>query len=241
MTDAPVPVLSGARRGALAPVLLIGLLLAAALAALPFAMGSTTPLGLAVYATAAAVALDRLPIHHPHARFGLGNGVTLARAAGAAGFAALALEPEVVGRGAGWWAAAAVAALLALDGVDGWAARREGLASPFGARFDMEVDALLVLALAGLAFGLGKAGPWVIAIGLMRYAFVLAGMAWPRLARPLPRSRRRSAICGVEVAALGLLLAPVLVPPVSAAVAAGALALVAGSFAVDLGWLARQR
>ena len=39
--------------------------------------------------------------------------------------------------------------LLALDGLDGWAARRQGLVSAFGARFDMEVDALLILALAG--------------------------------------------------------------------------------------------
>ena len=31
---------------------------------------------------------------------------------------------------------------LSLDGVDGWLARREGLVSAFGARFDMEVDAL---------------------------------------------------------------------------------------------------
>ena len=81
LTDAPVPVLAGARRSALALVLLLGLLLAAALAALPFAMTSTTPAGLAVYTAAALLVLDRLPIYHPHARFGLGNGITLARAA----------------------------------------------------------------------------------------------------------------------------------------------------------------
>ena len=199
-------------------MLLLGLLLAAALAALPFAMPSTTPAGLAAYTAAALLVLDRLPIYHPHPRFGLGNGITLARAAGAAGFAA-----------------------LALDGVDGWAARREGLASAFGARFDMEVDAFLVLALAAIAFSLGKAGPWVLAIGLMRYAFVLAGMLWPVLAAPLPRSRRRCGICVVVVAVLGLLLAPPVAPPVSTGLAALALALVAGSFATDLWWLGRHR
>ena len=222
-------------------MLLLGLLLAAALAALPFAMPSTTPAGLAVYTAAALLVLDRLPIYHPHPRFGLGNGITLARAAGTAGFAALALEPQVLAERDGWWAVAAVTALLALDGVDGWAARREGLASAFGARFDMEVDAFLVLALSAIAFSLGKAGPWVLAIGLMRYAFVLAGMLWPVLAAPLPRSRRRSGICVVEVAVLGLLLAPPVAPPVSTGLAALALALVAGSFATDLWWLVRHR
>ena len=35
--------------------------------------------------------------------------------------------------------------VLLLDGVDGWLARRGGWCSRFGARFDMETDALLVL------------------------------------------------------------------------------------------------
>jgi phosphatidylglycerophosphate synthase len=38
--------------------------------------------------------------------------------------------------------------LLALDGLDGWLARRFGLASAYGARFDMEVDGFLILVLA---------------------------------------------------------------------------------------------
>ncbi len=240
LAESPRPASAGMRR-VLALVLVLGGALAATLAALPFAMSATAAAGLALYAVAGLVVLDRLPVHHPHPRFGLGNGVTLARAAGAAGIAALALEPEVAAGSGGWWVAAAVAALLALDAVDGWAARREGLASAFGARFDMEVDALLVLALAGLALGLGKAGPWVLGLGLMRYVFVLAGLAWPPLARPLPPSRRRSAICGFEVATLGLLLAPPVGPPLSAALAAAALAVVTASFAVDIRWLVRHR
>ena len=42
--------------------------------------------------------------------------------------------------------------MTALDGVDGWLARRSGIASAFGARFDMEIDALLILVLAVLAW-----------------------------------------------------------------------------------------
>ena len=104
----------------------------------------------------------------------------------------------------------------------------------------METDALLILALAALALGLGKAGPWVLGLGLLRYAFVFAGWLVPALARPLPPSDRRRAVCALQVAALGLLLAPPLVPPLSAALAAAAFAALLASFAIDVAWLLRQ-
>ena len=141
--------------------------------------------------------------------------------------------------GIAWAAFAGTAMLLALDGVDGAAARREGLASAYGARFDLEVDAALILVLSALAHGLGKAGPWVLAIGLMRYGFMLARLAWPALARPLSPSRRRSAVCALQVVLLGLLLAPVVTPPLSAALAGLALAALGGSFAIDVADLLR--
>src|SRR5699024_2987932 len=40
------------------------------------------------------------------------------------------------------------AGALALDAVDGWVARRTGSATPFGARFDGEVDAFLIATLS---------------------------------------------------------------------------------------------
>ena len=139
-----------------------------------------------------------------------------------------------------WAALAGAGLLLALDGLDGLAARRQRLVSAFGARFDMEVDALLILALAAVALGLGKAGPWILGLGLMRYGFVLAGLAVPALARPLPASTRRRAVCALQVATLGLMLAPPLVPPLAAALAATAFAALAGSFVVDVAWLLRR-
>jgi phosphatidylglycerophosphate synthase len=113
--------------------------------------------------------------------------------------------------------------------------------SAFGARFDMEVDALLILALSGLAAGLGKAGAWVIGLGVLRYGFVLAGWLAPRLAQPLPPSRRRQAVCVLQVVVLGLMLAPPVMPPVSVALAAAAFAALAWSFAADVAWLLRAR
>ena len=67
--------------------------------------------------------------------------------------------------------AMALATVVAvLDGIDGWLARRTGMASDFGARFDMETDAALIMVLALLAWQFGKAGVWVLASGLLRYA-----------------------------------------------------------------------
>jgi phosphatidylglycerophosphate synthase len=240
MTDAAGAPPAAPRRRAVPALLATGAAVAATLGALPFSRPLPLALGFALYAAIAALVLDRLGPHHPYARFGLGNAVTLARGGGAAVFAALAAEPRILA-GAAWWPLAGAALLLALDGVDGRAARGQGLASAFGARFDMEVDALLILALAAIAVGLGKAGAWVLALGLIRYAFVLAGWIIPRLARPLPPSQRRRAVCALQVAVLGLLLAPPLVPPWSGRLAALALLALVWSFATDLRWLAQQR
>lgn len=238
-TRTSFPVLAGPRRGAATGLALAGLALALVLVALPFRAPHPTWAAIGTLAVTGAVVLDRVSAFHPHGRFGVANLLTMLRAAGAAGFVALALEPGVAAAHA-WAACGAVAVLLAVDGIDGWVARRQGLASAFGARFDMEVDALLILTLACLAWGLDKAGPWVIALGLMRYGFVLAGLAWPRLARPLPASARRRAVCMLQVAALGLLLAPPVLPPASDLVALAALAALAASFAADIRWLLRQ-
>nr|WP_272213681.1 CDP-alcohol phosphatidyltransferase family protein [Marinicella sp. W31]MDC2879637.1 CDP-alcohol phosphatidyltransferase family protein [Marinicella sp. W31] len=130
---------------------------------------------------------------------------------------------------------------LALDGVDGYLARRTGLQSALGTRFDMEVDALLILLLSAAAFLLGKAGWWVLAIGLMRYGFVLAQTMLPFLCSPLGPSFRRKLICVIQVSALCAILVPMIAPPVSTAIAAIALVLISYSFGIDVFRLARQR
>jgi phosphatidylglycerophosphate synthase len=197
-------------------------------------------LAVGVFGLVAGVALGRITETHPHDRFGAANRVTLARAGGAALFCGLALEPAILADPAvAWIATGAALALLLLDGLDGYLARRSSLASAFGARFDMETDALLILALAALAWGTGKTGVWVLGLGLMRYAFVLAGLLRPRLARPLPPSWRRKAVCVFQIAVLTALLAPVVTQPIAAPLAALAVAILAWSFAIDLRWLER--
>lgn len=163
------------------------------------------------------------------------NHITTARALLVALVAALIGEPRRPAVAAG----AVMASLLVtvLDGVDGWVARRRGTTSDFGARFDMEVDALLILALAILAWQYEKAGAWVVLSGLLRYLFVAAGWLLPRLRHPLPPSRRRQTICVVQIAGLMLALAPIITPPLSAQLAACALLALCYSFLVDALWL----
>ncbi|WP_447005950.1 CDP-alcohol phosphatidyltransferase family protein [Saccharothrix isguenensis] len=88
------------------------------------------------------------------------------------------------------------AVALSLDFVDGQVARRTGTASPMGARFDMEVDAFLILVLSvHVAFELG---PWVLVMGALRYAFVVASWALAWLRGPLPPSYARKVVAAVQ-------------------------------------------
>src|SRR4029079_15189952 len=126
------------------------------------------------------------------------------------------------------------------DGVDGWLARRTRLSSRFGARFDMEVDALLIMALAVLAWQFGKARAWFFLSGLLRYIFIAAGWIWLWMRDPLPPSRRRQTICVVQVAGLIVAVAPIITPPVSTLAAATALLVLVYSFVIDTVWLWRH-
>jgi len=192
---------------------------------------------LAAFAVAAALVLANLRAH-PYPRFGPANQVTLARAALTALLAGL-VGAEIAD-GPGWLAFALALAAAVLDGVDGPLARATGMTSAFGARFDMETDAALVLVLALLAWQLGKAGPWVLASGLMRYGFVAAGAAAPWLRRPLPPRFRRKLVCALQMGVLVAVLAPVLAPPATSALAAAALAALCWSFGADVLWLRRR-
>jgi phosphatidylglycerophosphate synthase len=128
---------------------------------------------------------------------------------------------------------------LVLDGVDGWVARRTGTASEFGARFDMEVDAFLLLVLS--AYVARTAGLWVLSIGAMRYAFVAAGWLWPFLQRRLPPRYWRKVVAVAQALALVVAVSALLPPALSQALVAGALALLVESFGRDVFWLWRRR
>src|SRR5207244_10643421 len=90
-----------------------------------------------------AIAVARIDDHHPFPRLGPAILTTIARAVMVALIGAFIGEPAR--SDVGWVAAILALAVTALDGVDGWLARRTQMASDFGARFDMEVDALLII------------------------------------------------------------------------------------------------
>ena len=104
----------------------------------------------------------------------------------------------------------------------------------------MEVDAALILVLCVAVMMAGLAGPWVLAIGLMRYAFVGAARLWPWLSAPLPPSLRRKVVCVWQVAALMLSLTPVIGPALAVPILGSALVTLALSFAADVAWLRRN-
>lgn len=193
----------------------------------------------APYAVMALLMLRGLPYHAPHQHFGAANAVTLGRAVVACLLSGLIGRPEMVAA-AGWIVPVAATAVLALDGLDGYIARRTGLDSRYGARFDMEVDAFLILVLALLVAQGPQVGPWIILCGLMRYLYVGWLTLMPRFERELPPRFRRKAIFVAQAVGLVGALVPGMPLPAANLLALLAAGLVAASFAIDSFWLYSQ-
>nr|WP_320142322.1 CDP-alcohol phosphatidyltransferase family protein [uncultured Cohaesibacter sp.] len=173
--------------------------------------------------------------NHPYQRFGAANVVTTIRAVIVCLVAAAMLFARdlSVASSALWPIIGLITLALLLDGIDGYLARTLNLASELGARFDMEVDAFLLLVLSIGVFLLDKAGPWVLAIGMMRYCFVIAQFFVPALKGKLLPSFRRKLICVIQGAILCLCLVPFIPPVWSGSLAFVALVLLSYSFSVD--------
>ncbi|MEV4047772.1 CDP-alcohol phosphatidyltransferase family protein [Streptomyces sp. NPDC049744] len=217
--------------GAGAQVLLLALLGTA------IGMGTAGWLTGLVFAFASWAVLSRA-LHRSRLRaFGPANRVTLGRATLVGGVTALVADsfrsaPPVsllVGL---------TAVALVLDGVDGKVARRTGTSTPLGARFDMEVDAFLILVLS--VYVALDLGPWVLLIGAMRYVFVAAARVRPWLTAPLPPSTARKTVAALQGVLLLVAGADLLPRGANAGVAAVALGLLVWSFGRDVRWLWRR-
>ncbi|MTH76842.1 CDP-alcohol phosphatidyltransferase family protein [Paracoccus aestuariivivens] len=174
--------------------------------------------------------------HYPHLRMGACNFVTLMRLALTCGL----LAPLLAGNAGGYGITGFALFALALDGVDGWLARRSGLVSGFGARFDIEVDAAFALVLSLHALSIGSIGPEILLLGFMRYAFVAAGLLLPWLAAPLPFSHRRRLVCIVQMVVLIALQLPVLPEEFALLLTWLAVFALLWSFGADILWLRRE-
>jgi phosphatidylglycerophosphate synthase len=215
--------------------------------ALALALIATVGAGLGaaftVGTTAAYVAGGGIIARHgeslPIAGFGAANSATLARLTITclfAGYAAALLMGLVPTAGQSSLMFGLGVAALALDALDGWLARKTGTDSVFGARFDMEVDAALILVLSIVAWKTGKAGAWVLMSGAARYLYVGAACILPSLRAPVPASQRRRAIAAIQGTVLVVLMAPAIASPLSDVLAAVALALLLYSFGTDMLW-----
>jgi phosphatidylglycerophosphate synthase len=191
----------------------------------------------AIAAMVLALALAGLTRHHPFTTLGPANVLTGARTLVMALLAGMATAPASPLR---VWPLVVLATVGAVaDLFDGPLARRSGMASAFGARFDMEIDALLILVLSMLVWRALPIGSWILLAGLLRYGFIVAGWALPWMNGLLPSSRRRQTLCVVQIVALIVCLGPPVPFAVVLPLTAASLALLAWSFAVDIRWLHR--
>ncbi|WP_224825643.1 CDP-alcohol phosphatidyltransferase family protein [Cognatishimia sp. MH4019] len=214
-----------------------GLGVLALAAALPGTTAGSIGFSVVLFAGAAAMAGRFLQRDYHHDRLGLCNYVTLARL-----MLVCALSAHLLTGGGPSWAFFGLAVIaLSLDGVDGWLARKQGLTSEFGARFDVEVDSLLALTLAINAALTPEIGAAALLLGIPRYAFIAASYALPWMQRDLPERFSRKVVCVLQLAALIAMQAPLL--PATIAIALVPLVAVAlvWSFALDIVWLRRSR
>lgn len=197
--------------------------------------------GLAVglsCAVAGQILLSRARLRYDKAVLGPADRVTLLRAVLACAVAGLtAASSGYAGRVPVLVGVAAVA--LALDLLDGLVARRTGTASDFGAAFDMEVDAFLVLVLSVEASR--TAGAWVLLIGGARYALLVAGWLLPWLRRPVPTRYWAKVVAAVQGVVLLVAAAQVLPGWLTELALVAALGLLVESFGHQVWWLRGHR
>jgi len=216
-----------------APVALLGTL--ALVAPSAGAAGVLAGLGLAVVVHTLLV---RSLARRGLTALGPADRVTLARAWLTCGVAAL-----TVGGPGGGGATTALLVLagsaLALDAVDGQVARRTGTVSALGARFDMEVDALLILVLSVSVAR--TTGWWVLAMGMARYAVLAAALVASWLRAGVAARTWRKVVAAIQGVVLTLAAGDLL--PVGWATPALAVAatLLAVSFLTEVAELWRRR
>ncbi|MGD1882394.1 MAG: CDP-alcohol phosphatidyltransferase family protein [Paracoccaceae bacterium] len=179
-----------------------------------------------------------ITLDYPHAHLGLCNVITALRAGLVCLLVGSLAVPDVIVENS-WILTSIAVTAFAMDGLDGWLARRAQLVSSIGARFDMETDAIFGATLALMLIASGQGGFAVLVLGFTRYVYLALGLLLPWLNDPIPESYRRKAVCVLQITALIILLAPIGVP--AAFVATVAAMLLLWSFGLDIIWLSQNR
>lgn len=205
--------------------LLLAILVAAA------GVGLIGALAGAAYAVVLVLVLARA-VSPDMQSLGVANVITLGRAVLIGGVTAQVADELATGGVQVAVLVTLASVALALDGVDGLVARRTGTNSPLGARFDVEVDASLLLVLS--VHVASEFGLWVLAIGAMRYIWVAAGRWFvPWLRAPLP-ARHSAKVVAVLQGVTLIVASSGLLPASSAAgLLAVALGLLVWSFGLS--------
>ena len=227
------PGVIGVRRGLAACVAALGVLLV-----LLDLRAVAIPVGLACGVVLALAAGRQAKVDGVRS-LGPADLVTLTRAALACAVAALVAESLVTGVEVVAALVPLTAVALALDFVDGRVARRTGTASAYGARLDGEADAFLILVLS--VHVARSAGAWVLAMGLVRYAYAVATWLVPWMQRRLPPRYWRKVVAAYVGIALLVAASGALPAAATYAVLAVAGLLLAESFVWDVAWLWRRR
>ncbi|KIN71091.1 CDP-alcohol phosphatidyltransferase family protein [Sulfitobacter guttiformis] len=204
-----------------------------------YSIGAMAGMFLATVVFVAGVGLALRGLRtYPHAGIGLCNLVTLFRFMLVTVVIAALMAPDA----ADWPVFIIAATALVLDGVDGWLARLSGHSSAFGASFDMEVDGVLAMTLALLAYTSGQAGVIVVLLGLPMYAFRAAQIAWPWLRGDLPPRFSRKLVCVIQIAVLIVIALPVTAQPLTDMLALPTILALVWSFTLDIRalWIARS-
>lgn len=191
-----------------------------------------------LYGLAVTGLLARGLVRSGQSHLGPANHVTLARSALVGGVLALVVSNFGSQTPVAVLVTLATVALV-LDGVDGKVARRTSTASALGAKFDREVDAMLILILSVNA---GRyVGWWVLMIGAARFLFLAAGLIWPWLRGDLPARYWAKVVAVIQGVVLTIVAAGILPVGVLIALCVIALAALAESFGRSIWWLAAHR
>jgi CDP-diacylglycerol---glycerol-3-phosphate 3-phosphatidyltransferase len=117
------------------------------------------------------------------------------------------------------WAPAAIYMLADVaDYLDGYLARISDHVTLLGETLDIEYDAMGLLVAALVAVHYSALPAWFFPVGLARYAFIFGLWSRRRAGKPiypLPPSDSRRPLAGLQMGALGVILVPVIRPPVT--------------------------
>ncbi len=198
-------------------------------------LGRSWPLGVAALAVPGVLWSLGEPPQSRARRLSAANAVTSARLLLVV---LLAIWPCSPVAGPQPLAAGCAFVVFALDGMDGWLARRLQQSSAFGARYDMETDACFIAVLATVAWQTGAAPALALLAGALRYFYVLGLALLQASDADAPRSTLGRFIFAVVVVAFTAALAwlPYHVPLVLLANA-----LLVYSFGRSFAWSLRAR